>query len=292
MRILRKAIIFVLLFCLVFSFSGCSDKEETSSETSSEVSKTEESSESSFLSYSEYMAELEAILNENINDTLQAADWRKHPNDYKLIAFTFDDAPAYTGIKDNPTMTIIKALNKYEGAGTFFVNGTRINSNGFDLLKIAIHHGFELGNHTYSHPYLSKLSKDEVREEITKVNDMLNDTLGVTPKFLRPGYVDCGGYVYEVATELNMPLVGGNPVKLTMDYDTTYNSMYVKSTIIQNASDGAVILLHSWSESTAEIIEETCEKLYNDGYRFVTLSELCRYKGKNFKTNDCLKELK
>lgn len=82
-------------------------------------------------------------------------DWREHPEDYNLIAFTFDDAPSYSSDSGNATVSMINTMIKYNGSGTLFVQGDRLEKNGSKLLKFALDNGFELGNHTYSHKSVS-----------------------------------------------------------------------------------------------------------------------------------------
>lgn len=212
-------------------------------------------------------------------DRLMNAKWKKHPEDYKLIAFTFDDAPSYSTITNNNTTTIIDTLNMFEGAGTLFVNGTSIDGDGTALLSYALESGFELGNHTYNHPYLTELSKAQIKEEIVSLNDLVERELGVKMKYIRPGYLAVDNNVFAVATELNMPVVHASSTINTKDYDQNATARSVKSAILNCAYDGAIVLCHGWSNPTAECIEEVCSTLYERGYRFVTVSQLFEYKG-------------
>ena len=207
------------------------------------------------------------------------AKWRKHPEDFKLIALTFDDAPSYSSISDNNTVKIIDAINKYEGTGTLFVQGTTIEANGIGLLYYALECGFELGNHTYSHPHLTKIQKNEIIEEITSLNKLIENRLGVTMKYVRPGYLAVDEQVFQVSKELKMPIIHCSKNISTKDYDSLSTEESVKSTILNNAYDGAIVLCHGWSNPTAACIEEVCKFLYEVGYRFATLSELFEYKG-------------
>lgn len=206
-------------------------------------------------------------------------DWRNHPEDYTLVAFTFDDAPYAATDSNNITTTIIDTLNKYDGRGTLFVNGSKIDAYGTKLLKYGLDHGFEIGNHTYNHLEMSKISEAEVYNEITRVNDLVEEKLGVIPKFLRPGYVDCGGSVMKVATDTYMPCIGNT--LFIGDYDYSYSADYVKNAALtaSTMSDGVIVLMHSWSETTVAVIDEVCAEMYENGCRFVTLSELFEMRG-------------
>ena len=215
-------------------------------------------------------------------DTIkQEFDWKTHPEDFKLIAFTFDDAPSYQEPGDNFTTHIIDTLNAYEGAGTLFVTGNSIEKNGIGLLKYAINKNFEIGNHTWHHLHLPQLDETVIKEEIVSLNNYVEQTLGVTMKFCRPGYIDVDTKVYNVCTELGMPIVSGNKNKSLLDYSSDTTVEYIIEATYMNAYDGSIILMHGWSEQTAQAIEEICSTLYVQGYRFVTLSELFEYKGFN-----------
>lgn len=259
-----------MVIAIVFSFASCKGEKETPRKPVSNVS--------SAMTYSEYMAQAEKEKQEK-KDRLMNADWKKHPEDFKLIALTFDDAPSYNSISDNNTVTIIDAINKYEGAGTLFVQGTAIEAHGTALLYYALENGFELGNHTYSHPFLTKLSKQEIINEITSLNKSVEEKFGVTMKYIRPGYLDIDERGFEVSKELRMPIIHCSKTISTKDYDSLSTEESVKSTILNNAYDGAIVLCHGWSNPTAACIEDVCKSLYERGYRFVTLSELFEYKG-------------
>ncbi len=82
--------------------------------------------------------------------TYTEQEWREHPEDFKLIAFTFDDAPSYSGTSNNTT-SMIDTMNKYYGSGTLFVEKKNITEHGVTILEYAVEKGFELGSHTYSH---------------------------------------------------------------------------------------------------------------------------------------------
>lgn len=200
----------------------------------------------------------------------------------KLLAFTFDDAPSFSGIGDNATTQIIDALSKYGGAGTMFVNGKRIDENGVKLLEYALSKNFELGNHTYDHLSLVTLSEAAIKQQIESLNTLVKTKLNVDMRYCRPGYLAVDQKVYNVCSELRMPIIGGNKNASEGsgdDWDSNTPADDIKKHIFANAYDGSIILLHSFSPQTAEIMDEVCKKLYDDGFRFVTLTQLFEYNG-------------
>ncbi len=276
---MRKIIGIILLLFTVATLSSCKQNVKI-------PDREAHMNYSSGQTYSEYNETSEKEKQERL-DRVKKAEWRKNPEKYKLIALTFDDGPNYPNAYKNNTVTIIDTLNKYEGAGTIFVRGDHIEQYGTSLLSYALNSGFELGNHTYSHKDLTTLSRDEIYEQVKKANDIVYDKFGINMKYVRPGYGNVNENVFSVTKELNMTPVWTTDRLLSKDYDTLSTPESVANTIVSGAYDGAIVILHCWPDNTAGAIDDMCKRLYEKGYRFVTLSELFEYKGiKNLPT-DC-----
>ncbi len=204
-------------------------------------------------------------------------DWRTHPEDYKLLAFTFDDVPSYTTAINNNTRTIIDAFVKYDGKATLFVTGTGIRQRGKELVEYGLSQGFELGNHTSTHADLTDLSREETLKEITDLNDLVKEEFGYDLKWLRTGGISYNEYLWDIMTELNMPAFrGGCPI---YDYKETCTADEVKGIVLDYAKDGMIYLMHGFSSASAGCLEETLGILYEQGYRFVTISEYFEMRG-------------
>ena len=230
----------------------------------------------------------------NLNDIISAknykeADWKLHPQDYKLIALTFDDAPAYSSVGNNATTSIIDTLNKYYGAGTLFVTGNGLETNGVELLRYAVDNRFELGNHTYSHKSVGGTAKDWTAEDnkadFKKLQDAIYEKLGINMKWLRPAELAVNTALYTATTELGLPVIGCSIG--TGDWNNSTTKQAIKDSVLQNAHDGGIVLMHSWVNNTADVLDEICEELYNNGYRFCTLSELFEFKGISYNDIPC-----
>ena len=203
-------------------------------------------------------------------------EWQSHPEDYKLIAFGFDDLPCSTG---NVQM-VVEALAKYEGFGTCFVLGENIEKSGTALLEYVMGYGFEIGNHSYSHARLTELTYNEIRTELQKTNDILKRTLGVTPKWFRPPYLANNANLRAAcfATD-GMYVMNGNKNGKTKVWYNVEDGGDVLRDAVANAYDGAVYVMHPARSTTALAMEEICKSLYEQGYRFCTMSQLFEYKG-------------
>lgn len=274
-----KKVLVLFLTAIIFSFFCSCKKEPEFPDREAHMNNNV-----STYTYSEYEENAKKEKQEKI-DRIKNAEWKKKPEKYKLIALTFDDAPSYSTATNNNTVKIIDAINKYEGAGTLFCIGKNIDSNGTALLEYALELNFELANHTYNHNYLDKLSKSEVKDEILSLNKLINEKLGVTPRFVRPGYGNVNDTVFEVTTELKMPVIW-TEIKGISDYSPESTAMFIENKVVNGAKDGAIVLLHGNIDNTASAMENICKRLYEKGYRFVTVSELFEYKGiKNIPTD-------
>jgi len=217
-------------------------------------------------------------------------DWKLNPENYKLIALTFDDAPSHSNANSNSTVTIVKTLNKYEGAGTLFVVGKTLNSKGATLLSYAVQNGFELGNHTYSHYSVStneigrSWTAEQNRDDFKKCQDLVYQQLGITMKWLRPSGVHTNAAVYQACTELGLPCIIRDTTVATNDWNKATTQQQIEDAVINNAYDGAIVLMHSTNSTTAAALEKICSELYSQGYRFCTLSELFELRGVEYES--------
>ncbi len=218
--------------------------------------------------------------------------WKENPEDYKLIAFTFDDAPDADTARQTK---IVDTLNKYAGAGTFFVTGYNLRqytTSGYNTLQYAVDNGFEIGNHTNWHPswndltsekYTSLTATEYYEKEIAPVNSLISANIkeadGVTPytmNFTRSSNLRLAENIMQASEDCNMPLIGHKISSGEMD-NAVDEAAYI-SNLISNASDGSIVLMHAWSDKSADSLEAVLKALYARGYRFVTLSEMFEYK--------------
>ena len=97
----------------------------------------------------------------------------------RQIALTFDDGPSGT------TARVLDALENARAKATFFVVGEQIAGHERVLRRMAAG-GFQIGNHTWGHEHVSKISTEEVRHTIARTNDAVREACGVTPTAMRP----------------------------------------------------------------------------------------------------------
>ncbi|MBO5746547.1 MAG: polysaccharide deacetylase family protein [Clostridia bacterium] len=212
--------------------------------------------------------------------------WFLHPEDYKLIAFTFDDGPVVSEVGDNTVTRLIDLFGNYNGAATFYFTGTRLTEYGTTIPKYALSKGHELANHSYSHKSLKTVitERDATIDEVKKVNDWYKKNLDYTCKWFRGAGHSSNEYLWEYLTQIGMPATSGN----YSHADHSDGSATVEDIVNNLTSDeiphGSVILNHSTKTSgiTPDALEQVLPILYEKGYRFCTLTQLFELQGINY----------
>lgn len=188
--------------------------------------------------------------------------------DKKLIAFTFDDGPSIY------TDKLLDNLDKYNARVTFFVVGNRIDKYKDTLLR-EYKLGHQIGNHTYNHPNLIKLSNEDILNEIQNTNSVIKSVINDDINIIRPPYGNIDDNVKSLT----------NLYTILWDLDTldwkTRNSDSVYEEIISKAHDGAIVLLHDLYETSIDGALHAMDTLQNEGYAFVTIDEMIRIKNIN-----------
>lgn len=180
----------------------------------------------------------------------------------KKVALTFDDGP-----HPENTIKIIDLLDKYEAKATFFMLGNRVNFYPKIAAKVA-EHGHELGNHTWNHKDLTKLSKDEGLKEYERTRQSIEEATGKSPTVVRPPY---GAINEEVQNALSKPSILWTID--TLDWKSQ-DPDEITRIVKENVQDGSIILMHDIQSSTVQAIEPILQFLKEEGYEFVTVSEL------------------
>lgn len=180
----------------------------------------------------------------------------------KRVALTFDDGP-------HPTVTpqILNLLDKYNAKGTFFMLGQRVK-NSPDIAKDVWDRGHEIGNHTWGHPVLTKIGNEQIQEEYHSTNNIIHETIGQYPTVFRPPY---GAINDHVASMINLPVIMWSIDTLDWKHRNANKLLpYVQYGMHNNA----IILMHDIHQSTADGLESVLVYLQQQGYQFVTVSDL------------------
>ena len=180
----------------------------------------------------------------------------------KVVALTFDDGP-----DGNTTPQALDILAKYKIKATFFVQGKNIAGNEA-ILKRMQSEGHEVGNHSWNHPILTKLSLEDAKKQITDTEDAIKSVLGKSTKLMRPPY---GAISDDIRNSLDLSFIMWDVDSL--DWKSK-NEAAILTEIQHQTSDGAIILMHDIHQPSVNSLPKVIEYLQGQGYSFVTVSEL------------------
>jgi peptidoglycan-N-acetylglucosamine deacetylase len=186
--------------------------------------------------------------------------------DGPYIAMTFDDGPSAEN-----TPRLLDILKQRNIKATFFLLGENVVQNP-EIVKRMLAEGHEIGNHSWDHPQLSKLSDDRVTSELTRTSDAIREACGYTPKVMRPPY----GAITKrqrdwIAEKLGLSIILWSVDPL--DWKRP-GPLVVSRRILAGAEPGAIILSHDIHKPTVDAMPATFDALLAKGFKFVTVSEL------------------
>ena len=180
----------------------------------------------------------------------------------KVVALTFDDGP-----DGNTTPQALDILAKYKIKATFFVQGKNIAGNEA-ILKRMQSEGHEVGNHSWNHPILTKLSLEDAKKQLTDTEDAITKVLGKSSKLMRPPY---GAISDDIRNSLDLRFIMWDVDSL--DWKSK-NEAAILTEIQHQTSDGSIILMHDIHQPSVNSLPKVIEYLQGQGYSFVTVSEL------------------
>jgi peptidoglycan-N-acetylglucosamine deacetylase len=154
-----------------------------------------------------------------------------------------------------------------------------------EILKRAVAEGHEIGNHSWSHPDLAKMSDDAVRAELQKTQDAIVAAIGTKPTLLRPPYGAITQKQKEwISKEFGYQIilwdVDPNDWKIIKGETAAQRSARVENVILNGdktehgARSGSIILSHDIHATTVDVMPETLDTLLARGFKFVTVSQL------------------
>ena len=184
-----------------------------------------------------------------------------------MVAITYDDGPG-----GESETKILKTLAENGSVATFFYLGNRLEQNSSNAKK-AVEIGCEIGNHSWDHPQLSKMSKKQIISEITRTNSKIFDVCGVEPTLARPPYGDFNKSVLKASNMAEVLWTVDTQDWKSRDADKVFKAVKKPKSL-----DGKIILMHSIYNETADATAKIVPWLKKQGYQTVTVSELIKYK--------------
>lgn len=185
----------------------------------------------------------------------------------KYVALTFDDGPS-----SSVTPRVLKYLDQYNAVATFYMLGNQVKANPRIARDVA-NRGHEIASHSVSHADLTRLGPNGVDKEFANGKSIIKKTTGVTPRTFRPPYGAINQNVKNKAKKYNQPLILWSVDSLDWKYRS---KSAVHSRVMNNVHPGAIVLLHDIHSTTADSLPSILKDLKNQGYEFVTVSELLK----------------
>ena len=310
----KRAVALLLTFALIFAFVGCnqSDSQQVSDDVEVIIEEvimegdTTVSNESVVSSNTSQETESAPISSEQTTVSSQVSsvvsqekqeginidyEWKSHSEDYKLIAFTFDDGPG--DLMDK----YVQYFAAFDGAGTFFINGRNIKSSSdYNKLQNAVNYGWDIGNHGENHLVATiggangtEATYDELKADITTLTHKLETNLksrngsAYSVNLYRPPNIKPTANTFKICGEENLAVIWLKYDALDWDTTKTYQDRYnVFKDGIKNWKDGDIILCHEvqqYAGETYQILEELLPDFYRAGYRFCSINEIMQLRG-------------
>jgi peptidoglycan/xylan/chitin deacetylase (PgdA/CDA1 family) len=193
------------------------------------------------------------------------------PADKRQVALSFDDAPDV-----NFTPKILDVLKKYGVKATFFIIGNRAEAHP-DLVNRIIQEGHAVGNHSYTHPNLPKITVDEFHNQVLRTEQIIKGIAGYSPKLFRPPYGNVNADQIEWLVSQGFTITNWNVDSLDWK---GLNADQVYSNVMGHAMPGSIVLQHGAGGTgedltgTVKALPRMIEKFQADGIKLVTIPQL------------------
>lgn len=186
----------------------------------------------------------------------------------KLVALTFDDGPY-----PDTTPQVLDILKHYQVKATFFWVGA-VLVNFPDVAKRVVAEGHAVGNHTWNHKY-GGLDDDAISREIDRTTQLIFETTGAQTTLFRPpgGYLNNGLVDYAAAHKYSTIMWSTS----SADTDPNATAPMLVNNVVNSIHSGSIVLLHDGGgdrATTVQALPAIIEGLQQQGYQFVTVSEL------------------
>ena len=195
------------------------------------------------------------------------------PSGTKRIALTYDDGP-----NDPHTVRLLDVLAKHDVRATFFLIGRFVQERP-EIVREIVKAGHIVGNHTFTHPLLIFKSAGEIRGELSKCGDALQDAIGEHSNLFRPPFGGRRPAVLSIARELGLEPVMWN----VTGYDwNAPPAAAIEQKVAKQIRGGDVILLHDGGHKhmgadrsqTVLATDHLIKRYKSEGYEFVTVPEM------------------
>lgn len=288
----RRIRLLAILAMILFVVTACQSKEGSKQQSIKQLSVlgniTEQTQSLTSHQYKDNHPQLEGG-SETVNRKTQATAnhilRKKYPHklylnaqvDEKKVALTFDDGP-----DKRFTPKVLDVLKNHHVKATFFVMGARAKGHP-DIVKRIVKEGHAIGNHTYWHPNLVKISHERIEKEVKDTEAVIAELTGVYTRLFRAPYGSLTEDIVEKLASLNYSIFGWSVDSLDW---RQLPPKEISINVLSDVHPGAIILYHDggdWSmdlSGTIQSVDYVITTLKEKGYEFVTVPELLNIEGK------------
>ena len=179
----------------------------------------------------------------------------------KAVALTFDHGP-----NPNTTPVALELLKKYNAKGTFFMVGKAVAGNE-EIIKQVVAEGHQIGNHSWSHPLLTKISLEQAKSQINDTTEALKKASGQDVHIMRPPY---GGINATIQAAVDQSFILWDVD--TLDWKNRNTASIMKE--VRKARPGSIILMHDVHQTSINALPSVLQYLTEQGFELVTIDEL------------------
>lgn len=210
------------------------------------------------------------VANASFEELKQYDAYYAEETEEKCLYLTFD-----AGYENGNTKPILEALKKHQVPATFFVVGNYISTSP-DLVKQMVAEGHQVANHTYHHPDMSQISTQEAfAKELQDLESLYKEVTGEEMvKYYRPPQGKYSASNLEMAREMGYKTFFWSLAYVDWYQDQQPSREEAFEKLLGRIHPGAIVLLHSTSQTNGEILDELLTKWKEMGYSFKTLDEL------------------
>ena len=185
----------------------------------------------------------------------------------KVVSISFDAAWG-----NEQTQTLLDILAEHNVKSTFFLVGNWVDKYP-ESVKAISDAGHDVGNHSDTHPHMTKLPKDKMIAQINDCNNKIEQITGKRPILFRPPYGDYNNDVIDVAEETKVHCIQWDVDSLDWK---DYGADSIVDTVLNHKAlgDGAIILMHNGAKYTPDALERVITGLQEKGYEIVPISQL------------------
>ena len=211
------------------------------------------------------------VLTPNVATTFAPAPAKKPLPVYNVarddnkVAISFDAAWG-----DEKTEEILRILDERDITTTFFLVGYWVDAYPEDV-KLIHDMGHEIGNHSATHPYMSKLSSEQMISELKKCSDKVEAITGVPTTLFRPPYGDYNSEVVTTSRAQGYEIVQWDVDSLDWK---NYGVQPMVDQVTKKVKSGSIVLFHNNSEYITQALPTILDTLIEQGYEIVPVSEI------------------